>query len=141
MFDWGWRLTLRARGVRVGVGLRGVRLRGLRWWLSPRRGPILWHIPGVPRTPGPAPRSPASTRCGPIAPWSGRCRPTCDYQSHKICHTIFSKFFINIIHRFNAKNASIKNNITLMTFEISKMYNKRNKHYIFREILLKERIL
>lgn len=87
LFDWAWRLTLRARGVRVGVGLRGVGLRGLGWWLGPRRGPILWHVPGVPRTPGPAPRSPASTRRGPVAPWSGRRRPTCDHQPHKICVT------------------------------------------------------
>lgn len=83
LFDWAWRLTLRARGVRVGVGLRGVRLRGLGWGLGPRRGPILWHVPGAPGTPGPAPRSPASTCRGPVAPWSGRCRPTCDHQPHK----------------------------------------------------------
>lgn len=80
---WAWRLTLRARGVRVGVGLRGVGLRGLRWGLGPRRRPILWHVPGAPGAPRPASRSPASTRRGPVAPWSGRRRPTCDHQPHK----------------------------------------------------------
>jgi len=109
-FDCAWRLTLRARGVRVGVGLRGVRLRGLGWGLGPRRRPILWHIPGAPGTPGPAPRSPASTRRGPVAPWSGRRRPTCDHQPHKtritdrISHNIslllISLFLIHIITAF-----------------------------------------
>lgn len=80
---YAWRLTLRARGVRVGVGLRGIGLGGLGWRLGPGRWPILWHVPGIPRAPRPAPRSPASTRRGPVAPWSGRRRPTCDHQPHK----------------------------------------------------------